>query len=1020
MSMSLPPRNGGMTLEEALAADDDVILELSYSKQQEELFEYLRDSRTDIENAVSRHLGLSTSERCQLSERDEWMRGNFNLCIPVYLENWSRRTGKRVVIRFPLPYKLGEADFPGNVEEKLRCEAATFIWIQEHCPETGYLVMEYVEESRGKPLARLWTDLDSDHNRRRNFFADLSRIMLAFSRTTFSNICSPTIDDEGVLHFRNRPLTFRLQQMENKGIPLPIERATTYPNVDAYLFDLQCCHDARIRHQRNSIRNRSDAEMKISVLAALRALTPHFFDRDLRNGPFVFMLTDIHPNNIFVDDEWHITCLIDLEWACVRPIEMLLPPVWFTGRRVDQLPKDQHLDAYSSVLDEFAQSFEEEASSIPIKSTALLSTQLLRSTLDSGRFWYYHALDNPKVANNLFFQHIWPRFNGGLGVLEFTKSTKTLTTCLGEEAKGIIVSKLAERENAEMTLEKSSSALSVLSHGAAGSSINAAESLDDWRHLLVLPKQPWRRAQSVTGCLQPRPAAAMHFAVQHLRVVPMAASLDIPREQQASLLLERASGRITTPGLHLDTVKYRKRPSSEAQAVFRVKLLEALRSRWADKDTESKFLETVERVESDGCAIIGALVDKPIFENLIAGYSRMQRLSGNHTFLHSYVNLAQHPDFITGGEYSDAFAHPLLVALIAYLMGGGQEYKILVNWHRGAAKGPSGQNFTFLPGTNKGNRDVLLDDSGHPWSTERDSLFVTNDAIDGLFDFQIQTGRPPSVIEVAFPDQPLSIVFPAGALVHHRHRTKQGNPRSCIIAAFHLCSANPGALVKTLVEFLISPQDGNSTAEFLELLSAKAATIENKLAELFQSSHPTTLVDIAPLTLTDEKLAQWRGDVVEAPTPTSIKLARDVYLSKADFGNIESLANTVASVMMYDKHGLLQLILYEDGREEIRKPARKLIGEMKHEQIVMRLKSWLRSTNCRFFSLSDLPSPSHLKEMGSAIAGFANDRINAGITEKDAALDLQRLVSLHRLMIDIFKILNLLASTSSKLAKLDG
>jgi hypothetical protein len=36
---------------------------------------------------------------------------------------------------FPLPYKVGESRNPGNVDEKLRCEAATFIWIHENCPE---------------------------------------------------------------------------------------------------------------------------------------------------------------------------------------------------------------------------------------------------------------------------------------------------------------------------------------------------------------------------------------------------------------------------------------------------------------------------------------------------------------------------------------------------------------------------------------------------------------------------------------------------------------------------------------------------------------------------------------------------------------------------------------------------------------------------------------------------------------------------------------------------------------------
>lgn len=40
------------------------------------------------------------------------------------------------MIRFPLPYKVGEFKYPGNAEDKLRCEAATFAWIQENCPST--------------------------------------------------------------------------------------------------------------------------------------------------------------------------------------------------------------------------------------------------------------------------------------------------------------------------------------------------------------------------------------------------------------------------------------------------------------------------------------------------------------------------------------------------------------------------------------------------------------------------------------------------------------------------------------------------------------------------------------------------------------------------------------------------------------------------------------------------------------------------------------------------------------------
>lgn len=46
------------------------------------------------------------------------------------------------MIRFPLPFKSGESDFPGNCDEKLRSEVATYAWIGKNCPEV--------------PIAYLW------------------------------------------------------------------------------------------------------------------------------------------------------------------------------------------------------------------------------------------------------------------------------------------------------------------------------------------------------------------------------------------------------------------------------------------------------------------------------------------------------------------------------------------------------------------------------------------------------------------------------------------------------------------------------------------------------------------------------------------------------------------------------------------------------------------------------------------------------------------------------------------------
>jgi hypothetical protein len=65
----------------------------------------------------------------------------------------------------------------------------------------------------------------------------------------------------------------------------------------------------------------------------MQATFPLVFDRNLRRGPFVFFLTHLHQSNIFVDDDWHITSLVDLEWACSLPVEMVQPPHWLARER---------------------------------------------------------------------------------------------------------------------------------------------------------------------------------------------------------------------------------------------------------------------------------------------------------------------------------------------------------------------------------------------------------------------------------------------------------------------------------------------------------------------------------------------------------------------------------------------------------------------------------------------------------------------------------------------------------------
>jgi hypothetical protein len=125
---TLPLLRGQVTLNTALSEDDNMLAQIRYPRQRQEFLNHLSACKAEIEAIVSFHLRL---KECRTGEISSWISGSYNVCIPVYI---SPPSDECVLVRIPLPYKIGEANFPGNVDEKLRCEVASYMWIQENCP----------------------------------------------------------------------------------------------------------------------------------------------------------------------------------------------------------------------------------------------------------------------------------------------------------------------------------------------------------------------------------------------------------------------------------------------------------------------------------------------------------------------------------------------------------------------------------------------------------------------------------------------------------------------------------------------------------------------------------------------------------------------------------------------------------------------------------------------------------------------------------------------------------------------
>ncbi|OJD09884.1 hypothetical protein AJ78_08879 [Emergomyces pasteurianus Ep9510] len=466
-----------ITLSSAENREEDMRAELQYAMKRGILFAELQRQEKEIQKLVASHCGLASPDSVQISEMVEeannkavWLHGSFNVCIPVYIKSPGRSLPARMGFRVPLPYKIGEESFPGNAEEKVRSEAATYIWINKNCPDIpipklhgfgvpgglsffnpgsvslwqriksyvwrffcciyrspgfceyipqlrttflthGYVLIDWIESDDTQQLSNTFTMPHTDAQAQ-NLYQSMSRIMISLAKVPQPRIGSWTIDNHGRISLSNRPMFCHLHQLENWDIPTGIARNMTYTSTDSFYLDLLTSHDNRLQYQGNAVYSEEDARAQAKDLVLMRALLNKFTDRYLCEGPFLMQLTDIHASNIFVDKDWNIKHIIDLEWTCSLPLGYLLPPFWLTGKAVDQI-KGPEYKPFKECYERFVKVFEQEEMGAPLHHNGNLHSRAttMMSALEDGRYWYLNALRTPKGLFNLFRTHLEPLYD---------------------------------------------------------------------------------------------------------------------------------------------------------------------------------------------------------------------------------------------------------------------------------------------------------------------------------------------------------------------------------------------------------------------------------------------------------------------------------------------------------------------------------------------------------------------------------------------------------------------------------
>ncbi|KAI5211852.1 hypothetical protein E4T38_01014 [Aureobasidium subglaciale] len=282
-------------------------------------------------------------------------------------------------------------------------------------------------------LSSSWLKHRDDETRRDNLYHGLAKMILDLAKVPLHRIGAWTNDRDGRLSLANGPLSDFTLFWNRHAISTSIRRDTTYASTELYIHDMLHYQDCRMRDQLNSIVGVTDGEYQLSALVGLRALLPHFWNKESRGGPFVFGLSDLHQSNIFVDEDWNITSIIDLEFASVVPVQMVQVPHWLTGRGVDQLDGDD-LEEYKRRYDEFVNIVEREECTMSRDS----------SEWSTRRFWYVLALTSINAFPGIFEQHLQPRFLPDSFKLDAENGPLSRLCC--EDVDQFIAQKLKDNE----------------------------------------------------------------------------------------------------------------------------------------------------------------------------------------------------------------------------------------------------------------------------------------------------------------------------------------------------------------------------------------------------------------------------------------------------------------------------------------------------------------------------------------------------------------------------------------------
>ncbi|RMJ08983.1 hypothetical protein CDV36_011378 [Fusarium kuroshium] len=171
-------------------------------------------------------------------------------------------------------------------------------------------------------------------------------------------------------------------------------------------------HDNRLLSDPNIVYDEADCRGNIAAKTLLRAVSHRYIKGAQRNGPFLLQFTDLHASNIFVGEAWNVTCLLDLEWVCALPSEMLVVLYWFTGYKVNG-PKGDRLEEFNTIRYEFIRILDVKERKVGAKHRTSLSV-VMEEMWDSKGVWFWYYIESVNAMYYLVADRLCPQYGESL------------------------------------------------------------------------------------------------------------------------------------------------------------------------------------------------------------------------------------------------------------------------------------------------------------------------------------------------------------------------------------------------------------------------------------------------------------------------------------------------------------------------------------------------------------------------------------------------------------------------------